>query len=194
MSTTKSTNAFQIKDQLPEYIIPARVNRNNYVIPKALEEVKESEWGWHNTILARFLCPMVLVGKFDKDPEYVFLYHYICFVLPLITSREFRAQVLAGDIGISGFDWPVFCYDESKYDPSNPNKGLLKGYVLLCVYRHIFTGPRTALGGKPTGRRAHGALNNLTKPTPKTIGYAAIVVCVYMLLELVLILLRHAGP
>ena len=91
-------------------------------------------------------------------------------------QSEFRARVLAGEINVSGFNWPVFCYDESKYDPRKPKQGLLQGYLLLRIYCHIFTGPRSALGGKSKGRRARGALNNLTKPTAETISYAAIVV------------------
>ena len=91
-------------------------------------------------------------------------------------SRAFRAHVSAGDININAFSWPIFCYDESKYDPQNPKQGLLQGHFLLRVYRHIFTGPSSAFEKKTKGRLPHGVLNGLTKPTPETIGYAAIIV------------------
>ncbi|KAF8314655.1 hypothetical protein F5887DRAFT_834557, partial [Amanita rubescens] len=69
---------------------------------------------------------------------------------------------------------PVFCYDESKYDPENPKEGLFQGYFLLRVYRHIFSGPSSALAKKDKGRNSRGQKNGLPAPTPETIGYAAI--------------------
>lgn len=94
----------------------------------------------------------------------------------LTVSRAFRAQVMAGDIKIASFNWPVFCYDESKFDSGNPKQGLLQGKLLLRVYRHIFTGRSSVYGGKPKGRSARGVLNGLTEPTPETIAYAAVIV------------------
>ncbi|KAF8321449.1 hypothetical protein F5887DRAFT_899522, partial [Amanita rubescens] len=70
---------------------------------------------------------------------------------------------------------PVFCYDESKYDPENPKQGLLQGHFLLRVYRHVFSGPSSALQNKTKGRSSRGQKNSrLPAPTPETIGYAAI--------------------
>lgn len=94
----------------------------------------------------------------------------------MIQSRGFRARVLAGEIRIASFDWPVFCYDESKFDPMNPKQGLFQGYLLLRVYRHIFTGPSSVFSTKYKGRLPRGPLNGLSEPTPATIGYAAIIV------------------
>ena len=91
-------------------------------------------------------------------------------------QSEFQARVLAGEINVSGFNWLVFCYDESKYDLSKLKQGLLQGYLLLRIYCHIFTGLQSALGGKSKGWHARGALNNLTKPTAEMISYAAIMV------------------
>ena len=78
-------------------------------------------------------------------------YHYMRWFM---TTRAFRAHVLAGDININSFDWPVFCYDKSKYDPENPKQGLFQGYFLLRVYRHIFSGPSSALKKKDKGRNS----------------------------------------
>ena len=53
--------------------MPPRADRNNYLIPKAIStDVKETQWGWHNDTLARLLCPMALVGEFDRDPGCVY--------------------------------------------------------------------------------------------------------------------------
>ena len=94
--------------------------------------------------------------------------------------RAFRAQVLAGGIKIVPFDWPAFCYDESmEFDSENPKHGLLQGELLLRVYRHIFSGPTSTLGGKPRGGQcARGVSNGLTQPTPEMIAYVTMMVCI----------------
>ncbi|KIL55570.1 hypothetical protein M378DRAFT_28536, partial [Amanita muscaria Koide BX008] len=60
--------------------------------------------------------------------------------------RTFMDAVLNGEMKIKDKDFPSFLYDEDiPYDPHNKDAGLLKGHVLIRAYRHIITGPRTAL-------------------------------------------------
>lgn len=61
---------------------------------------------------------------------------------------------------------PSFVYDEKSYDPHNILKGLFRGFFLVRVFRHIFTGPRTALkvtdgpiAGKPWNAQILGMLS-----------------------------------
>ena len=180
VSNVKSQDTFHIKQCLPQYIIPPdpNVNKNEYFIPDAGEDIKETQWGWHSNILSQFLCPMRLVAEFDQDLTRIksmssLNYHYMQWFM---TSRAFWAHVLAGNININSFEWPVFCYDKSKYDPENPKQGLFQGYFLLHIYWHIFSGPSSALKKKDKGRNSHGQKNCLLVPTPETIGYAAIIV------------------
>lgn len=64
---------YQIKTNLPDYVLPnLTVNKNDYFVPRAIGDVKETEWGWHSNVLARLLCPMKLVDQFDMDREYVY--------------------------------------------------------------------------------------------------------------------------
>ena len=128
VSNVKSQDTFHIKQRLPQYIIPPdpNVNKNEYFIPDTGEDIKETQWGWHSNILSQFLCPMRLVAEFDQDKEYA-LSELSWFMM----SRAFWAHVLAGNININSFDWPVFCYDKSKYDPENPKQRLFQGYFLL---------------------------------------------------------------
>jgi hypothetical protein len=41
-----------------------------------------------------------------------------------------------GTLQMTGAEWPTFLYDEALYDPEEPDKGLLRGYLLVRV-RHI---------------------------------------------------------
>ena len=90
-----------------------------------------------------------------------------------------------GALKVTGAEWPSFLYNETLYDPEEPDKGLLHGYLLvrvrhvvcamsmtynihLQVFQHIFTGPASAMSAgdckstKPLKAKIHG----LTKPTP----------------------------
>ena len=64
------------------------------------------------------------------------------------------------------------------YDPVKPMQGLFRGFLLARIYRLLITGPGTTYdpSEKSTGRLPRGILNGLEKPTPATIGYAAVVV------------------
>ncbi|KAH9932169.1 hypothetical protein B0H21DRAFT_699730, partial [Amylocystis lapponica] len=73
---------------------------------------------------------------------------------------------------------PSFLYSDDAYDINDFDIGLLRGAFLLKVYKHIFTGPSSALKDTPgpsAGTKAPiGKKNGLTKPTPETIAYAAV--------------------
>ena len=56
-----------------------------------------------------------------------------------------RAGFLSGIYPISGFDMPVFLYEDYTYDPEDPEEGLFRGAFLVCVspfyllYCHVLT-------------------------------------------------------
>ncbi|KAI0288891.1 hypothetical protein BC826DRAFT_915268, partial [Russula brevipes] len=72
---------------------------------------------------------------------------------------------------------PSFLYPEEEYNPEAIDENLLRGPFLLSCFRHIFTGPRTALKkspGKSPGKKSKADLYGITKVTPENIAYAAI--------------------
>ena len=73
----KTQNAFHIKAHLPEYIVLNPKDRNAYYIPKAIEDVKQTQRGWYNNIIVQFLCPKVLKADFKEDPEWVYILRYM---------------------------------------------------------------------------------------------------------------------
>ena len=51
-------------------------------------------------------------------------------------------RVEDGTVQITDEDFPSFLYDiETAYDEENEDIGLFHGFLLVRVYRHIFTGP-----------------------------------------------------
>ena len=66
-SNTRSNDANAFKTMLPTYLPPDDSKRALFIIP---DVSNKHAWGWNNPITARFLCPMRLIPKFDKDPEY----------------------------------------------------------------------------------------------------------------------------
>jgi hypothetical protein len=88
---------------------------------------------------------------------------------------------------------PAFLYDDDMYDPGEPDKGLLRGHVVLRVcnfiyatsmannvnlqsFRHFFTGPVSAMsvGDRKSTKPPKAKIHGLTKPTPRTIAYSAV--------------------
>ncbi|KAH9984125.1 hypothetical protein BJV77DRAFT_216914 [Russula vinacea] len=85
-------------------------------------------------------------------------------------------KVNDGTIRIRAAEWPAFLYDQkTEYDPENEEKGLLKGYVLVRAFRHIFTSPSSAIHGRRDAtKRSKAQLHGLTAVTGRTIAYAAV--------------------
>ncbi|EED83513.1 predicted protein [Postia placenta Mad-698-R] len=72
---------------------------------------------------------------------------------------------------------PSFVYDEKSYDPHNILKGLFRGFFLVRVFRHIFTGPRTALkvtDGPISGKPWNAQILGMLSVTKYSIAYAAV--------------------
>ncbi|THG97732.1 hypothetical protein EW026_g4332 [Hermanssonia centrifuga] len=82
-------------------------------------------------------------------------------------------------IAITADDYPSFLYsNEAQYDPNDIEKNLLQGTYLLAVFRCLFTGPRTATrktsGPSGGGRPSKAKIYKMTKVTPESIAYAAV--------------------
>ena len=62
-------------------------------------------------------------------------------------------RVEDGSIQITEEFFPSFLYEtDTLYDKDNEDLGLFRGYLLVRVYRHIFTGPSSAMN--PTAKDA----------------------------------------
>ncbi|KAG1759637.1 hypothetical protein EDD22DRAFT_955715 [Suillus occidentalis] len=106
--------------------------------------------------------PLILkshnVAEFDMDPQ------------------AYMDKVNAGEKKISAKQWPSMFYDMSMYDPKNKKKGFLRSRVVIQAWRHIFTGPMSALSKEHIGRSSKpgkGKMHHLAEPGIRNIMYAA---------------------
>lgn len=98
-------------------------------------------------------------------------------LLANVLLRRFREDVQSGDKAIKASSFPMFLYDEAKFDPNNLYSGLFQGPLLLKFYRHVFTRPKSWKDGKPNGgKQPRGIQHKLKAPTPRTIAYVAVMV------------------
>ncbi|KAG2136785.1 hypothetical protein BD769DRAFT_1664314 [Suillus cothurnatus] len=126
--------------------------------PPLLKQHGKVARGWNHPQTARLLCPMRMLDTFDKNPQ------------------DFMDKVKEGRITITVAKLPTYLYDESMLDPARKNQGCLRGYYLKRVFRHIFTGPSSAISATAhKGTKApKGRIHSMTSPLPRAIAYAAV--------------------
>lgn len=120
----------------------------------------KAERGFVHVSTGRLLCPRRKLETFDEDPQ------------------AFCNGVRQGKIAIKTRKWSTFLYPEGVFDRENRLEGLFRGHLLVMVYRHIFTGPSTALKASPgpntTGRSCICVAHGLKSVRPEMIAYAAV--------------------
>lgn len=83
-----------------------------------------------------------------------------------------------GSIPITDEDFPSFVYEsETLYDEDNEDIGLFRGYLLVCVYRFIFTGPSSAMNPTAKVNKCKARKFKLTEVSGRMIAYASVQVC-----------------
>ncbi|THH07281.1 hypothetical protein EW146_g9367, partial [Bondarzewia mesenterica] len=100
-------------------------------------------------------------------------------LMPADLLMEVLQKLLDGQIQVTAADLPTFLYEGEDFDPNDPEKGLLRGELVVRVWQHIFqslsAGLKHNVGNKSTRTKAGQAkLNDLVEVTPRTIAYAAL--------------------
>jgi hypothetical protein len=84
-------------------------------------------------------------------------------------------RVEDGTVQITDEDFPSFLYEiETAYDEENEDIGLFRGFLLVRVYRHIFTGPSSAMNPTAKVNKSKARKFRLTEVTGRTIAYACV--------------------
>ncbi|GLB41608.1 hypothetical protein LshimejAT787_1002080 [Lyophyllum shimeji] len=122
---------------------------------------KSEHRGFRNLTTARLLCPVRVLAEFKAN------------------SAQTIEKLHDGRIQVTGDDLPSFLYPDGQYDPEDLDKGLMRGPLVVRIWRHLFTSPSSAV--IPLGQQravktkgCQATMNGLTTPTPATIAYAAL--------------------
>jgi len=95
--------------------------------------------------------------------------------LLLLQFSHFLDRVEDGTIQITDEDFPSFLYEsDTAYDEENEDIGLFRGFLLVRVFRHIFTGPSSAMDPRAKANKYKAKKFKLTKVTGRTIAYACV--------------------
>ncbi|KAG6839305.1 hypothetical protein C0991_004023, partial [Blastosporella zonata] len=123
------------------------------IAPKGFKAAR----GFSHPVTARHLCGIKMLDTFEDNPD------------------AFMDRVSEGKYKPLTKHWPSFLYDTDEYDPNDPTKGFMRGFLLVRVYCHIFSGLTSAISGhrkatKPSKSHIHG----MKHVTGRSIGYAAV--------------------
>ncbi|RPD53255.1 hypothetical protein L226DRAFT_473626 [Lentinus tigrinus ALCF2SS1-7] len=121
--------------------------------------VAKTDRGWISPIFGLLLCPQDRVERYMADPEK--------FCLDVRTNIEI----------VTADDFPMFLYDQNQVQGDDPLAGLLRGVLLLMIFKALFTGPSSALSGiedKTSGRAPWAVTYKMTRVEPRHIVYAAV--------------------
>ncbi|KAG2036949.1 hypothetical protein BDR03DRAFT_1011093 [Suillus americanus] len=163
LSATRSDDAARLKSQIGHYAVaipsdggmkPAFYTGSSF----------KTHLGINHPILASFLCPISQLAVFNGD------------------KVEGQKKLLNGKIAMFANDFPAFLWSGEPLDTTTMMKlwpGLLRGYLLERVMRHIFTGPSTALGNDSRATRSCNAvLHDMTTIKAEHIAYGCVQVWV----------------
>ncbi|TFK31267.1 hypothetical protein BDQ12DRAFT_729703 [Crucibulum laeve] len=104
----EDTAAF--KNRILSYIPLDMLNR--VLQPPLTSAHAKSLQGFNHLQIARLLCPIKWLEKFNNDPN------------------AFMEQVKDGQIKIKAKDWPAFVYSaDVEFDPEDVSNGLMRGYA-----------------------------------------------------------------
>ncbi|KAJ7732327.1 hypothetical protein DFH07DRAFT_968430 [Mycena maculata] len=131
------------------------------VIPTAPR--KTATTGQHAATVVSDTNPSVLPPN-GSDPEQD----------PAPVPNTFLQRIVAGTVELTAADFPSFFWAEGSYDPEDLDNGLLRGHLLLRVFRHIWTAPTSALNGLDKGIPAvcNARVHAKYSVEPEMVGYA----------------------
>ncbi|KAF5314750.1 hypothetical protein D9611_007065 [Ephemerocybe angulata] len=84
-----------------------------------------------------------------------------------------QQQLRNKEIITLGEDWPLFLYQDEKFDPEEPWRGLLRNRILVLAFKHVFTSPSSTDDNPRATRSGNAKLHGMTRVTPASIAYIA---------------------
>jgi hypothetical protein len=110
--------------------------------------------------------------------------------LTLLPTSRIKRQLRSKELTVTGSHWPIFVYQDEKYNPENPWKGLFRNEMLVKVwsnplvcskkpktedcwqgFKHIFTSPSSVDDEPKATRSGNARLHGMTHVTPASLAY-----------------------
>ncbi|KAG1846262.1 hypothetical protein F4604DRAFT_1688468 [Suillus subluteus] len=160
LSATRSDDAARLKSQIGHYVVA--IPSDGSMKPAFYtSSSSKTHLGINHPILASFLCPISQLAVFNGD------------------KVEGQKKLLNGKIAMFVNNFPAFLWSREPpgrdYDDEAMAEGLLWGYLLERVMRHIFTGPSTALGNDSRATPSCNAvLHDMTTVEAEHIAYGCV--------------------
>ncbi|TEB29041.1 hypothetical protein FA13DRAFT_1632636, partial [Coprinellus micaceus] len=88
-------------------------------------------------------------------------------------DENIRQQLRDKQIVVTGSHWPIFVYQNEKFDPDQPWKGLFRGRLLVQGFKHIFTCPSSVDEDPRATRSGNARIHGMTQVTRASIAYVA---------------------
>ncbi|KAG1786578.1 hypothetical protein EV424DRAFT_1551397 [Suillus variegatus] len=158
ISATRSDDVARLKSQIGHYAVP--IPSDGGLKPAIYNgNPSRSHLGVNHPVLASYLCPVSRLAEFNRDPA------------------EGQKKLASGGIRLTANDFPAFLWSGNPpgcdYDDDAMTEGLLQGYLIERVMRHILTGPSTALGQDSWATQTCNAmLHDMTTVEAEHIAYA----------------------
>ncbi|KAF9554487.1 hypothetical protein CPC08DRAFT_766696 [Agrocybe pediades] len=163
----RSINVYSVTHSIVEWVkLDDRIGYDyeTYSMPKAKELDKRAWWHPEYAILAYPLCG-------QKD-----------LICPEMLDKIY--DLANGETDVSESEWPYYLYETGTvFNPDDDLNGLFRGYLIPIVYRHVFTGPSSAIPSGPRrntkSKRNKATLHKVTEVTARTLAYVCTLYEVY---------------
>ncbi|KAH6907227.1 hypothetical protein BKA70DRAFT_1490670 [Coprinopsis sp. MPI-PUGE-AT-0042] len=113
-ANARSDDTRTLKSAIIDWITPI-----DGVLRPPLQRNVKTDRGFHHSRTGELLCPATMDWN----------------------SPEVRQRLQSGEFTPSSEQWSLFLYEDFRFNPDDPWRGLLRSQLLVKAYKHIFTSP-----------------------------------------------------
>ncbi|KAH6867767.1 hypothetical protein BKA70DRAFT_1132631, partial [Coprinopsis sp. MPI-PUGE-AT-0042] len=137
-----------LKSAVIDWITPP----GGVLVPPLQRNIK-TDRGFHHNRTGQLLCPATLDW----------------------TDAVIHNKLRSAQLVLTGDQWPVFLFQNHKYDPQDPWNGLLRGPLLIKGFKYVFTSPSSIEQSSDirATRCSNSKIHGMTSMTIVSIAYIA---------------------
>ncbi|TEB25376.1 hypothetical protein FA13DRAFT_1637455, partial [Coprinellus micaceus] len=146
-SSARSDDTKSLKGAIIDWIVPP----NGEPLHPPLSRNMKAKRGFEHDRTGFLLCP----AELDWSDE------------------EIRQQLRNKELTVSGSHWPIFLYQNERFNQDDPWQGLFRSKILVSGFKHIFTSPSSVDDEPKATRSGNARIHGMTHVTPASIAYVA---------------------